>query len=95
MNTLEHVVWNYPRGQAFEKELLDKWLRSVHKGKLAGESDETRVTDFAVKTGDTTIQDYFLDKTLYADRNIFKDEILKEEIDAVVFVYSSENINYL
>ena len=95
VNTLEHVVWNYPRGQAFEKELLDKWLRSVHKGRQSGDADESRVTEFAKQMGDTTIQEYFLDNALYADRQIFTDEILRQEVDAVVFMYSSENINYL
>jgi len=97
LNTLEHVVFTYPRGQAFTKEFLDKWLRSAHYGRHfeSNLEGDTHITDFVKSQSDVTIQDYFLDNALFADRKIFIDEILIDEVDAIVMFYSSENINYL
>lgn len=94
---MEHVVFNYPRGQPFERELMEKWLRSVHKGKHYEQNFEgdTHIKDFAKTLSDVTLQDFFLSDTLIADRKIFNDEITREEVDSVVMFYSSENINYL
>mmetsp|Transcript_25747 Transcript_25747/g.34408 ORF Transcript_25747/g.34408 Transcript_25747/m.34408 type:complete len:106 (-) Transcript_25747:326-643(-) len=39
--------------------------------------------------------EFFLDKTIQADRKIFDEVILREDADSIVFVYSSENVNYV
>lgn len=39
--------------------------------------------------------EFFLDKTIPADKSVFENEILVEDIDSVMLIYSSENVNYL
>ena len=36
-----------------------------------------------------------MEKTISADRDTFNDEILFEDADSVMFIYSTENVNYV
>jgi len=36
-----------------------------------------------------------LEKTIVADRQMIDDVILREDADSVLFVYSTENVNYV
>ena len=56
---------------------------------------ELRSTDFAKRQRDPTIQEYYLEKTIVADRQMFDDVILREDADSILFVYSTENVNYV
>ena len=38
--------------------------------------------------------EFFLEKSISADRNYFDDVILKEDADSIVLFYSTENVNY-
>ena len=53
------------------------------------------MTDYSKKVRDPTIYDNFLEKTIVADRDLFNSQILIEDADSVVFVYSTENVNYV
>ena len=66
----------------------------MHKGRYHND-EESLTTDYAKKIDDKTIQDYFLDNAIQADRKMFANQIILEEVDAIVMFYSSENINYL
>ena len=51
--------------------------------------------DHIVRQRDPTIYENFLEKTIVADRKMFTDVILSEDSDSVVFLYSTENVNYI
>lgn len=44
---------------------------------------------------DPTLYENFLEKTIIADRDTFDNVILREDADSVLFIYSSENTNYI
>ena len=93
LNSLEHISFAYPQDSPFEKELMIQWLKNVSL-KKAQETD-LRTTEFAKRQRDPTIYENFLEKTIIADRNTFDNEILREDDDSVMFIYSSENTNYI
>lgn len=93
LNSLDHIVYAYPQGESFDKEKISHWLHEISLRKTA-ESDKV-VKDFAVRQRDPTIQEHFLDKTIVADRDFFYNTILTEERDSILFIYSTENVNYV
>ena len=62
--------------------------------KKAAES-ELRTTDFTQRQRDPTLFEYFLERSIPADRDIFTDVILTEDADSVVLLYSTEVVNYV
>lgn len=93
LNSMEHIVYAFPRNEPFEKENLLRWIQQVQMKKTA--ETELRSTDFAKRQRDPTIQEYYLEKTIVADRQMFDDVILREDADSILFVYSTENVNYV
>lgn len=92
-NSNTQVIFAYPRGEPFDKISLRAWLNEI-SSKKAQESE--RVTaDFAKSQGDPTLYEFYLDKTIKADRKTFEEVVLREDTDSVVLFYSTENVNYL
>jgi len=59
------------------------------------EETELRSTDFTKRQRDPTLAEFFLEKTIHADRKMFDEVILSEDADSIVFMYSTENVNYV
>ena len=60
------------------------------------QNDEELVSkDFSKRVRDPTIYENFLEKTISAKKDTFIDEILFEDADSVMFIYSTENVNYV
>ena len=89
-NTLDHVAFPYPRENDFDKDTIVTWIKDLSRGK----AKSAKVTDYSTVVNDQTIYEFFLEETLVADRQDFDGEILTEDVDSVVFFYSTENINY-
>ena len=94
LNSLEHVSFAYPQNSPFEKERMIQWLTNVAL-KKSQDDDDLKATDFKKRQRDPTLYEHFLEKTIIADRNTFDNVILSEDADSVMFVYSSENVNYM
>lgn len=94
VNSLEHVSFAYPKEKPFERERITKWLTQVTL-KKSQKDDELVSKDFSKRVRDPTIYDNFLEKTISAERDTFNDEILFEDADSVMFIYSTENVNYV
>ena len=94
LNSLEHISFAFPQNTPFEKERMVQWLTNVSL-KKSQEDDELKATDFKKRQRDPTLYEHFLDKTIIADRDTFNNVILREDADSIMFIYSSENVNYL
>ena len=70
VNSLDHIVFAYPKDQQFEQERIVKWLKEVSLKKTA-EGDMV-VKDFTKRQRDPTIYDNFLERTIKADRDVFE-----------------------
>ena len=53
-----------------------------------------RSTDFAKRQRDPTMAEFFLEKSINAERKMFDEVILTEDADSIMFIYSTENVNY-
>jgi hypothetical protein len=93
ISTTEFLSAAYPRYDPHDTESIEQWLKQVSVKKNLEAMHKT--TNFAFQMKDTTIEKYFLSKTIKADRDIFDTQIIREDQDAVVLLYSTENINYL
>lgn len=87
------MVFAYPQDEPFEVENLNKWLTMTTLKKSA--ETDLRAKDFKIRQRDPTIYENFLEKTIKADRGTFNDVILHEDADSVLFIYSTENANYV
>lgn len=92
-NNVDHKPFAYPRKEPFKRENLDKWLRQLSLKKT--EETELRSTDFAKRIRDPTMYENFLERSIVATREVFDNQILTEDVDSIVFIYSTENVNYV
>jgi len=51
--------------------------------------------DFLKRQRDPTIYENFLERTIIANRDVIDYSILREERDSILFIYSTENVNYV
>jgi len=93
LNSVDHVIFAYPRDEPFEIENLTRWLSQVSLSK--SKETELRTTDFVKRQRDPTMAEFFLDKTIKADHAMFEEVILREDADSIMFIYSTENVNYV
>lgn len=94
LNSNRPARFVYPRGQPMEKELISKWLSDISQKR--SDNDESLVTtEIAQNQKDFTIYKHFLEKSIDLTMKEFYDQVLNDETDAVVFFYSTEEINYL
>lgn len=67
------------------KDTIFSWFDDVFLGKV-----DPKTTDFAKEIKDVEIGPYFLNNTIEATRQTYRDLVFEEGYDAVLFVYTTE-----
>ena len=58
MNSFEHIIYAYPRGQSLDISSLRAWLNQISLKKTA--ETDMQAADFSLLQRDTTLTEFFL-----------------------------------
>lgn len=93
ISTTEFYSAAFPENDPHDFESVERWLRFVSVKKNL--EDQHQENTFALQVKDTTMNQYFFKSLVEATREDFTKQILVEEQDSIVFMYSTQDNNYL